>query len=79
MYKLKVERMPDERWARKVYSNVIQESKILQEFSKKSFREVNLGRDQVAGWNVVYGNGERCHWDKRRWKKVVVQKVHALG
>ena len=85
MYKLRVERMPDERWVRKVYNDVGRESKWSKSCKRLvrkcglSAREVNFGRERVAEWNVACLNGEGYNWDERRWKKVVVEKVQELG
>ena len=85
MYKLRVARMPNQRWVKKVhkdggrFSKWTKSCKRLVRKCGLNCREDMFGRGHVAGWNVVCMSGDGSNWNERFWKKIVVEKVHEFG
>ena len=85
MYKVRIERMQDDRWVKRVhkdsgrYSKWTKACKRLVRKCGLNCREDVFGRGHVIGWNVVCMSGEGGDWNIMRWKKVVNQKVRELG
>ena len=65
MYKVRIERMGNERWVKKVYEHVGKESKWIKSYKRQvrkcglNLRDDAFGRGHVEGWNVVCMNGEK--------------------
>ena len=85
MYKVRIERMEDERWVKKIYKDVGRCSKWTNSCKRLvrkcglSCRENVFGRGHVAGWNVVCINGEGYNWSLEKWRQVVNVQVKELA
>ena len=85
MYKVRIERMDDERWVKKVYKCSGRHSKWLKSCKRLvrrcglNCREDVFGCGHVAGWNVVCMNGEGWNWSMDKWKKTINSRVSDLG
>ena len=81
MYKLRVERMGNDRWVKKVYNEVGKESKwakSCKRLVKKCGLKCREGVER-GWWNVVCMNGEGYNWDVKKWKKEIQRNVSQYG
>ena len=85
MYKVRLERMRNERWVKKVYEHVGKESKWIKSCKRLvkkcdlNYRENVFGRGHVQGWNVVCMNGDGYNWDEKKWRIEIGKKVNEFG
>ena len=75
MYKIRLERMENEKWVKRVYKDIGRQSKWavackrLVRKCELNCREDVFGRGHAAGWNVATLNGEGYNWSVDKWKK----------
>ena len=85
MYKVRMDRMVNDRWVKKVHKCYGRDSKWTKSCKRQvkrcglNCREDVLGRGHVAGWNVSCTNGDGWNWSVERWRKVVHMRVSELG
>jgi hypothetical protein len=84
-YKIRLERMDSERWARKVYEWNSGKSKweagCRALVNKCGYQKVNrqMYEDGGVGWMIVNERGSGYEWDEIRWKAVIDSKVKEVG
>jgi hypothetical protein len=84
-YKIRLERMDCERWARKVYEWNSGKSKweagCKTLLNKCGYQKVNRQRYEEGGvgWVIVNERGIGYEWDERNWKRVIDRRVKEVG
>ena len=83
MYKVRIERMPDERWVKKVCERVSGGGKWLRTCKrvvrKCGFQNSAPGRHGVNRWQILGPNGDGQQWSEAVWKKAVKEHVSEYG
>ena len=86
MFKVRLERMDEQRWAKKVYmmnhSRSKWEKMCVRYVNKCEFNRmftVRLDETQRPEWRILNENGEGNEWNLQKWKKVVGERVKQLG
>ena len=82
MYKIRIGKMDENRWVRKVCEEVGQKSKWLgmcKRVVKKCGLKVNVVNRRQNTWQVETMESEGVAWDIRVWKKVVNERVEEYG
>ena len=86
MYKVRIERMDDERWVKRVHAWNIRKSKWEKECFRRAknlrcqrawnfqFRNITLG-----GWWLIDERGDGRDWSENDWKKWVNERVKEIG